>query len=145
MPLDSKFMELTRNLINQKKGEYFLEQSRKRKIITDDAASRGFSSPPGYVYGYLHDMQVESVRSMKDIVWSSLEETLDAFNTPYYPELDSELFAFCESYFPESLSEPHAQLKSMGWEHPHEEIVNEQVNYNRLKAVAWNQGPPKRG
>lgn len=127
MSLDSKFIELTSNLIYQKKGEYSRKQSREREKILNDSASRGWSIPPGYVHGSFNDMQVESVRNMKDIVWSSLEETLDAFKLTYYPELASELFAFCERFFPESLCEPHGELRSMGWKHPHEGMVNEQL------------------
>lgn len=124
MPLDSKFMELARNLINQKREEYAREQSRERAKILSDSASKGWSIPPGHVHGAFNDMQVESVRKMKDMVWGALEETLDAFKPPCYPELADELFVFCESFFSDRLCEPHDQLRSMGWKNPHEEQVN---------------------
>jgi len=136
MSLDSKFIELTSNLIYQKKGEYSRMQSREREKILNDSASRGFSIPPGHVHGSFNDMQVELVRNMKDIVWISLEETLDAFKLTYYPELASELFALCERFIPESLCEPHSELRSMGWKHPHEEIVNEQLR-SELESVRY--------
>ncbi|WP_216725642.1 CHAT domain-containing protein [Thiorhodococcus drewsii] len=120
-------MELTSNLIYQKKGEYSRQQSRERKQILNDSASRGWSIPPGHVHGAFNDMQVKSVRNMKDIAWSSLEETLDAFKSPYYSELANDFFAFCESFFPASLCEPYDQLKSMGWTRPHEEMVNKKL------------------
>ena len=40
MSLDSKFMELARNLVYQKEGEHAREQSRERKKILNDSVTK---------------------------------------------------------------------------------------------------------
>jgi hypothetical protein len=120
-------MELTTNLICQKKAQHAQEQSRKREEILQDSAKEGLSTPSWNVYGTFNNMQLESVLNMKDIVWSSLEKALDEFKPPYCPELADELFKFCQTFFPETLCEPHRLLENIEWKHPCEEDINKRL------------------
>jgi hypothetical protein len=124
--LSKEFYKLVSSLVIQKQEELSRDQSQRRKKIMNDDASKGFSIPSGNVHGEFHDLQEESIRRRSEIVWSALEQTLEAFGPSFDPELAPQLHSLAESYFPLALCEPQDYLGSMGWKHPHAEKANQQ-------------------
>lgn len=134
MELSKEFDYLVSKLIYQKHDELSREQSQRMHKIMKDSVRNGWNIPPGYIYKEFHDLQVDSIRRRGDIVWSSLEQTLEAFDPSFYPELATQLHSLVESFFPLSLCEPDGRLRRMGWKQPMEEKANQQL-CSRLEAA----------
>jgi hypothetical protein len=132
--LSKEFNRLVSKLIVQKQDELSREQSQRRDKILNDSARNGWNIPPGYVYQEFDDIQVDSIRRRGDIVWSSLEQTLEAFDPSFYPELATQLHSLVESFFPLRLSEPHGYLRQIEWKHPMEEKINQRLR-SRLEGA----------
>ncbi|MBL7205775.1 MAG: hypothetical protein ISS63_15830 [Desulfobacteraceae bacterium] len=107
MELSKEFHGLVYKLVSQKQNELSREQSQRRDKILKDSASKGFNILPGYAHREIDDLQVDSIRRRGDIVWSALEQTLEAFDPSFYPELAAQLHSLSESFFPLTFCEPH--------------------------------------
>jgi hypothetical protein len=107
MELSKEFLDLVYKLVSQKQDELSREQSQRRDKILNDSARKGFNILPGHVHKEIDDLQVDSIRRRRDIVWSALEQTLEAFDPSVYPELATQLHSLAESFFPLTYCEPH--------------------------------------
>lgn len=107
MELGEGFHSLVYRLVSQKQSELSREQSQRRDKILEGVASKGFNILPGYAYGEIDALQVDSIRRRRDIVWSALEQTLEAYDPPFYPQLATQLHSLAESFFPLTLCKPH--------------------------------------
>ena len=107
MELSKEFRSLVYKLVSQKQNQLSRKQSQHRDKILKDSASKGFNILPGYAHGVIDDLQVDSIRRRRDIVWNALEQTLEAFDPSFYPELATQLHLLAESFFPLTLCEPH--------------------------------------
>jgi len=116
--LDEEFYRLATGLIQQKKEDLAYQQSEKWRKILNNEGANGFSFPSGSVYGKLDDLQLETIKKTGEIIWSSIQQTLETFNPPFHTQLAAELFLFAKSYFPVSLCEPKDYFKSSGQERP---------------------------
>lgn len=127
MELSKEFHDLASKLVYQQQDELSREQSQRMDKILEDSESKGWSIPPGHVYGEFDDLQVDSIRRRRDIVWSALEQTLEAFDPSFYPELTTQLHSLAESFFPLTLCEPNDYLRGMGWKRPFMEEASQQL------------------
>ena len=107
MELSREFHDFVYKLVSQKQNELSRKQSQRRDKILEDSASKGFNILPGYAHREIDDLQVDSIRRRCDIVWSALEQTLEAFDPSFYPELATQLHSLAESFFPLTLCEPY--------------------------------------
>ncbi|MEA3276425.1 MAG: toll/interleukin-1 receptor domain-containing protein [Pseudomonadota bacterium] len=132
--LIQQFKDLVNQLVTQQQDQLSQKNSERRKKILKDSASRGWDIPPGHIYGELDELQVKSLQDRGDIVWRALEETLRAFDPPYYPELAAELKTLAESFFSEHLCEPQDYLRGAGWKDPWGERSDE-IRANQRHAL----------
>lgn len=107
MELNNDFHSLVSKLVSQKLNQLSREQSQRRDEILKGSVRKGFNILPGYVHRQIDDLQVNSIRRRGDIVWSALEQTLEAFDPSFYSELATQLHSLAESFFPLTLCEPH--------------------------------------
>ena len=127
MELSKEFHDLVRKLVYQKQDALSREQSQRRHAILEDSGSKGWTIPSGRMYGEFDDLQIDSIWRRRDIVWSALEQTLEAFDPSFSPELATQLRSVAESFFPLTLCEPHDYLSGMGWKRPFAEEANQQL------------------
>ncbi|RJP92429.1 MAG: toll/interleukin-1 receptor domain-containing protein [Desulfobacteraceae bacterium] len=123
MEVSKEFQGLVYQLVSQMQGELLQEQLQRRDKILRDSASKGFNILPGYAQAEIDSLQVDSIRRRLDIVWSALEQALEAFDPSFYPELSTQLHSLAESFFPLTFSEPH----KFGLKRPLSEEANEQL------------------
>ena len=127
MELDEEFCSLVRSLVYQKEGELSEKRLKTERKIFEDSASKGWSIPPGHVRGAIDDLQEAAIRENQDVVWSAIEQTLEAFDPAFYPELGDDLYSLAESFFPESICEPHDVIQGMGFQRPFADKVQDQL------------------
>jgi len=114
-------------IVYQKQDELSQKQSQRMDRILKDSSSKGWNIPPGHVHRELDDLQVDSIRRRGEIVWSALEQTLEAFDPSFYPELGDQLHSLAESFFPLTLCKPHDYLRRMGCKRSFAEEANQQL------------------
>jgi hypothetical protein len=118
MEISREFSQIVDKLVSQKQGELSREQSQHSQSIRKKWARAGWNIPPGEEISELNELQVESIRRKGGIVWDSLEQTLDAFDLSFYPDLAAQLHSLAESYFPLSLCNPRPYMRRMGLTNP---------------------------